>query len=226
MPEQLKFRNNMVSNLIIPRGVHDRKLLEAFYQVPRELFVDINFVRCAYSDCATPAGENRHLLSPGNYALLLQYAKISSDDTVLDIGCGTGYGSAIISHIASAVFCLENRKNLLNTAKSNFNTLGICNTIERHTELLATGDEEYAPYSLIVINGSIESVPDNLFDQISTNGRIMCFIKENEYDGKSMGHAYCFRKSKQGKICSKKLFYAVEPDLYDFSKEDSHEIQT
>ena len=100
-------RQNMVEHQIRPNRVTDAGVIAAMAEVPREMFVPEEVASIAYVDEAAPLGDNRYLMEPSLLARILQGAKISSDDVVLSIGCGTGYAAAILAKVAKAVVAVE-----------------------------------------------------------------------------------------------------------------------
>src|SRR5690606_31997186 len=90
----------------------------------------------------------------------------------LDVGCGTGYGSAILARLAQSVVALESDSHLAEQASSALAELD-CSNVEVVTGLLSDGHVARAPYDVILINGSVEEVPQTLFDQLAEGGRLV-----------------------------------------------------
>jgi len=142
-------RTKMVDNQIRTTDVTRHDILRAFLQVPREEFV--------------PA-------SP--FAKLLQLAAVTADDVVLDVGCGSGYSSAILSHLAGSVVALEEDAELAAAAGDNLARLDYvtCVVVEGKLE---EGYPSEAPYDVIFFEGAVERLPDTFFEQLRDGGRLV-----------------------------------------------------
>ena len=168
-------RMSMVQNQLMPNQLTDPDVADAVRAVPRERFVSSQLADVAYLDEDIAIGPGRYLMEPRVFARLLQAAEIHADDVVLDIGCGTGYSSAVLSHLAGAVVAIEEDESLAKTAGSLFADL------ERDNVALVTGpmrdgNPGQGPYDVILINGSIGAVPDELVAQLSEGGRLICVV--------------------------------------------------
>jgi protein-L-isoaspartate(D-aspartate) O-methyltransferase len=122
----------------------------------------------ATSDADLP----RYLMEPSPFAKLAQLAEILSSDFVLDVGCGTGYSSAVLSRLASSVIALESDATLAAKATSTLSSLGYDNVVVV-TAPLAAGYPSQAPYDVIFIGGSVEQVPEALLAQLKDGGRLV-----------------------------------------------------
>src|SRR5579872_4148851 len=110
MSESARF--NMVETQIRPADVTDPQVLAALNAVPRERFVPRAAVALAYADVPVQIAPGRYLLDPRSFAKLLQLARITADDRILDVGCGTGYSSAILARLGANVVALEQDADL------------------------------------------------------------------------------------------------------------------
>ncbi|MDH5722045.1 MAG: protein-L-isoaspartate O-methyltransferase [Alphaproteobacteria bacterium] len=208
-------RKTMVDSQIKTMGVIDQRILDNFENTPREIFVPeaLKNVSCIDSDLEYVEG--RFLLEPCVHARLLEAANISDTDLVLDIGCGSGYSSAILSSLGSTIIATESNQNLLSAAQRNWKTLGLCNVIPLEAPL-ADGAEKHAPYDVIIINGAVEKIPDSLLhNQLNTGGRFVAVIKEK---GRLMGKASLIEKNNDGSLSCIDLFEAGIKTLHDFDK--------
>ncbi len=133
---------------------------------------------------ATTEAGARYLMQPSPFAKLLQLATIHPDDTVLDIGCATGYSSAVLARIAGSVVGVENEADLADQARSILPTLGIEN-VEIVQGALQNGDPGKAPFDVIIIEGSVDQVPGTLFEQLKDGGRLVV-VEGAGNAGKSM----------------------------------------
>lgn len=168
-------RTKMVENQIRTTDVTSHSVLRAFYNVPRETFVPEKSRALAYIDNDIQIANGRYLMEASPLAKLLQLAKVTKDDVVLEIGCGTGYATAILSHIAGTVVAIESDTELSTTATANLAALG-CDNAAVVTGELEKGYSAEAPYDLIFINGSVEEVPEALFSQLRDGGRLVAVL--------------------------------------------------
>ncbi len=205
-------RINMIDGQIKPAGVVDMRVLESFTDIPRELFVPEKLKNIAYTDESLDIGQGRFLLSPIIYAKMVQAAHIRESDVVLDIGSAFGYSSAILSPLVTTVIALEHNKRQMDKATRLWTQLSVCN-IALIEGKLPNGVPDQAPYSLIIINGSVSEVPQEIFDQMDNEGRLITIIKETH---SSVGRATLFVKNSNGYVSSKKLFDANAPFLKGF----------
>lgn len=205
-------RTNMVDSQIHTMGVVNEDILNAFRTTPRELFVPKEKQGIAYMDEDMPIGRARFLMEPVTHARLLQAASPVAGDSVLDIGCGTGYSTAVIAQIAGKVVAVEADNELLAKAEANWKALG-CNNVLQHCGPAYEGCATHGPYSLIIVNGSMAGVPEALLDQIAPNGRLLTVIKT---PADKIGHAVMLLKSESGAISERVLFNAAVPYIPGF----------
>ena len=183
-------RQNMVDNQIRSNKVTDPALIEAFLSIPREDFVPSDKEAVAYVDEDLPIGEGRFLIEPMVMSRLLQEANINETDIVLDVGCCTGYSTAIISRLEASVIGIDERQSHIDTANKNLAKLEIDNAGVILRDLV-DGYSEQMPYSLIIINGAVQYIPENLFDQLIDGGRLVAIVKER---GEKLGKAKIYSK--------------------------------
>ncbi|NKJ34543.1 protein-L-isoaspartate O-methyltransferase [Rhizobium lusitanum] len=174
-------RVKMVENQIRTTDVTSHSVLNAFFAVPRENFVPEKSKLLAYVDCdieIAPAAAGkaaRFLMEASPLAKLLQLGVITKEDKVLDVGCGTGYVSAILSLIADKVVALEADEDLAAQAKANLAALGYDN-VTVVTGDLEKGHAGSAPFNVIFVDGSVEQVPQALLDQLGEDGRLIAVL--------------------------------------------------
>ena len=171
-------RTRMVDNQIRTTDVTSHPVLQAFLSVAREDFVPANLRELAYidDDIRISSGQDgapdRFLMEPSPLAKLLQLADVGKSDVVLEIGCGTGYVSALLSLLADSVVALESDPALAETAAESLSRLGYDN-VAVVTGALAQGYKPEAPYDVIFVGGSVEQLPSALFDQLRDGGRLV-----------------------------------------------------
>ncbi|MDP6706844.1 MAG: protein-L-isoaspartate O-methyltransferase [Alphaproteobacteria bacterium] len=172
MDESLSRREAMVNGQIRPNKVVDERITAALLAVPREPFLPGPLRGVAYLDEDIAVGEGRYLMEPVAFARLLQAAEIGADDVVLDIGCASGYSSAVIARLASAVVALEAAPELGARANEILAELEIDNIAVVEGPLEA-GYAEQGPYDVIFIGGAIERLPEALPEQLAEGGRLV-----------------------------------------------------
>jgi len=182
----------MVESQLRPNQVTDTALLDAMRTMPRERFVPPAFERLAYMDEGIevfPAGEGtpaRFPLAPMVQARLIQLAEIEPQDKILDVGCVTGYSTAILAQIAANVIGLEPEPELAKAATANLAALGLSNA-EIVAGALGSGWAAQGPYDVIVLEGSVAEVPDSLLAQLKEGGRLVAVVtrRPNMQQGKA-----------------------------------------
>jgi len=208
-------RLNMVESQVLPSDVTDRRILQAMRELPRERFAPRAMAELAYIDEAlplTPPGpERRWLLAPRLTAKLLQLADIADGNRVLHVGCGTGYGTAILARMAGTLIALESDESLAAAARSNLADLAIGNVTVK-TGPLNAGSADDAPFDAIVVEGSVLEAPDALLDQLTGTGRLVAVVAE---DG--VGTATQWRRLGRS-VNSWGAFDAAAPVLPGFAK--------
>lgn len=173
-------RIKMVDNQIRTTDVTSHPVLSAFLSVPREEFVPAGMKPLAYIDsdielAADPATGRRYLMEPSPLAKLLQLASISKTDKVLEIGCGTGYASAILSQLAVSVVALESDVALASEATATLARLGYANVSVVGGDL-EKGHATEAPYDVIFVHGAVETIPAALLSQLNDGGRLVAVV--------------------------------------------------
>jgi len=176
---------------------------EAFEEVNRELFVPKGFGQMAFKLDALPMQQNQWISSPLTVAKMTQHLELSNVDSVLEVGCGSGYQAAILSKLCRRVFTIERIDSLLKEAKERFRSDKINNIFTRFDDG-QRGWKEYAPYDRILFSATAKKVPKILFEQLVEGGILLAPIEE---DGLQIITRYY---KKNGKITSE----AIEPCLF------------
>ncbi|HVO16958.1 MAG TPA: protein-L-isoaspartate O-methyltransferase [Alphaproteobacteria bacterium] len=170
-------RRNMVESQIRPNKVTDPLLLAAFLEIPREQFLPKAKRGVAYVDEDIELGDGRYLMEPMLLARLLQTAEVKPTDIALDIGCGTGYSTAILARLCNTVVAVESNRKLAAEAGAVLSRLGIDNAavIEGPLE---RGYPKQAPYDVILFGGAVAEVPTPILDQLGEGGRLLAVIDD------------------------------------------------
>ena len=175
MTDFARQRAAMVASQITPNDVSDPRIQQAAGDIPRELFVPEAKRPLAYMSECIEIAPGRWLMDPRSFGKLLQLADISETDTVLDIGCGTGYSSAVIARLAKHVYALEEDRDLAARATRLMKELDVAN-LTVVTGTLTQGHAANAPYDVIVMEGAIEHIPDAISAQMKDGGKLVAIV--------------------------------------------------
>ncbi len=198
-------RTKMVDNQIRTTDVTSHEVLDAFLTVPREEFVPAAARPLAYIDNDIQIAPGRYLMEPSPLAKLIQLADIAAADIVLEVGCGTGYASAILSRLGSSVVALESDADLAATATETLARLGFDN-VAVVTGDLEAGYAPEAPYDVIFVHGAVEYVTEPLFAQLRDGGRL---VVVEGYGNASQARLYI---KEGGRVSERNVFNtAVKP---------------
>ena len=205
-------RKTMVDCQLRPSKVTDQFILDAFMTIPREDFVGKQQRALAYVDEDLPLSGGRCLMEPMVLARLLQSLEIRPDDSVLIVGAGCGYGTAVAAKLAGSVIAIETRANLVDKAQDVLVSIGIDNAAIVKSRLV-DGYPEEGPYDRILIEGGVETVPDSLLKQLTPKGRLAAIYRK---PGHPVGVASVWTRS--GKDFTRTpLFDAQVPNLDEFN---------
>jgi protein-L-isoaspartate(D-aspartate) O-methyltransferase len=203
-------RLNMVESQIRTNKVTDLRLLDAFETVPRELFVPEPLRGIAYVDEDVALGGGRFVMEPRVLARLLQAAQPGPEDMALDLGCGSGYATAILSRLVDTVVALEDDAALAAAANRTLGELEIDNAVVVEGRL-AEGYPKQAPYNVILLGGAVAEVPAAIADQLAEGGRLVAVVSA----GPGLGRATLMRRDG-GMTSSRILYDAALPILPGF----------
>jgi protein-L-isoaspartate(D-aspartate) O-methyltransferase len=216
-------RLTMVETQLRPNEVTDTRLIAAMSALPRERFVPERLRPFAYIDeglevfPAIDAAPARFLLAPMVLARLVQLAAVEPGDTVLDVGCATGYSTAILARLGREVIGVEPEPELAGAARANLRALDLGN-VEIVESDLARGCPEKGPYDVILLNGSVPAPPESLFGQLREGGRLAAILSRPGPG--AQGKATLFVKA-EGEVSGLPHFDAGAQPLPGFSRESS-----
>lgn len=154
------------------RGIADTRVLRAVELVPRDMFVEPAFVDQAYEDTALPIECGQTISQPYVVAYMTEKLAPQATDTVLEIGTGSGYQAAVLSHLCRWVYTVERYRELQKLADKRFKALGITNV----TTIIGDGWLGWppkAPYERIIVTAAAETAPQALIDQLALGGRMI-----------------------------------------------------
>lgn len=182
-------REHMIDCQIRTADVTDLTVLKAFRSVKREEFVPKSKSALAYSDANIELESDRIAMRPRDIAKLIQSADIKPTDIVLDIACGRGYSSAILSHLAETVIALEDSDERVEKATAALAEAGADNAVVVKGDIKA-GAKEHGPFDVIFVNGAVGEVSKHWFDQLANEGRLVAIVLED-----NIGRACVFTRS-------------------------------
>lgn len=156
------------------------KVVSAICAVDREKFVPPGFAQhLAYDTKALPMSESQYISSPLTVAQMTEYLAPNGGDSVLEIGCGSGYQAMVLSHLFRRVFSIERIGKLLAQAKERFKLLQSHNIFVKLDDG-QRGWAEYAPFDAILFSACIKSIPQSIIDQLEDGGVLVAPMLENE----------------------------------------------
>ena len=170
-------RTNMVEQQIRTWEVLDQDVLDLLYVVPREEFVPQKHRALAFSDLEIPLGEGQRMWQPKMEARILQELAVRKTDRVLEVGTGSGYFSALLSHRAAHVVSVEINPTLAAFGRANLERHGADN-VTLEVGDAARGWPAGAPYEVIVLTGSTPLLPNSLLEQLGPGGRLFAVVGE------------------------------------------------
>jgi protein-L-isoaspartate(D-aspartate) O-methyltransferase len=202
-------RRHMVDGQVRTADVTDLRLISAMLDVPRERFMPPAGIALAYLDMDVPVGASRGLLKPMVLAKLIQAADLAGTDQVLDAGCATGYGAAVLARIAGRVVALEQDAGLAETARQALSSQPNVGVVSGP---LADGWPQDAPYDVVILEGATEIVPHALCRQLRDGGRLVCVL------GSGPGSKAMLYRRSGGEVGGRAIFDASAPLLPGFAK--------
>ena len=214
MPDYAARRTMMVDTQVRPSDVTKFPIIDAMLTVPRETFVSEQKRETAYVGENVDLGGGRVVLEPRNLAKMLDALDIQPDELVLDLGCGLGYSSAVISRLAEAVVAVEDNPEYAAKAQELLGENGADNVAVIEGEL-AAGAAKHGPYDVITVQGAVEYIPDNLIDQLKDGGRIAAIFMDGALGIVRVGYKI------DGQMNWRFSFNAGAPVLRGFEKQDA-----
>ena len=210
-------RTMMVDTQVRPSDVTKFPIIDAMLTVPREEFVPAAQREAAYIGENLDLGQGRVLLEPRTLAKTLDALAITKSELVLDIGCAMGYSAAVVAHMAEAVVAVEEDEAMAAEAQEALVAAGSDNAVV-HIGPLAEGAAEHGPYDVILIEGGVMQVPDELLAQLKDGGRIAALFMDGALGEVRVGY-------KRGEEVSWRMaFNASAPVLDGFKREAAFQL--
>lgn len=212
MQDFAELRTVMVDTQVRTQDVTKFNIIEAMLSVSREAYLPADMKVVAYVGGDITLEGGRTMLEPRTLGKMLDALDVQRDELVLDLGCGYGYSSAVLAHLAEAVVAVEEIEPLATEAQSTLgeqevdNVAVICGPLEH-------GSVKHGPYDVICIQGGVETVPARLSDQLKDGGRIAAIFMNGLLGECRIGHKL------DGKIHWRMAFNASAAVLPGFAKE-------
>jgi protein-L-isoaspartate(D-aspartate) O-methyltransferase len=165
-------RQRMVMEQLMPRGIHEERVLAAMSKVPREQFVPADMRAASYTDGPLPIGHGQTISQPYIVAFMTEQLRLSSKDRVLEIGTGSGYQAAILAELVAEVYTIEIIEPLAKSAEATLARLGYKNVYVKVGDGYK-GWPEHAPFDAIIVTCAPDKVPQPLTDQLKEGGRMI-----------------------------------------------------
>ena len=161
-------------------GISNSRVLSAIEKIPREQFISENYRNQAYENIALPIENNQTISQPYVVAKMTELLDVNLNHKVLEIGTGSGYQCAILSHLSRRVYTIERIKNLYDKSLSVFKKLNLTNIVAKYDDG-NKGWEEQIPFDRIIFTAATDNISDKIFSHIDNGGIIVCpIVKKNK----------------------------------------------
>lgn len=202
----------MVDTQVRPSDVTKFPIIDAMLAIPREAYVPDNKREAAYVGENLRLDADRVMLEPRTIAKMLEVLDVQPSHVALDVACGLGYSTAILSRLCEFVVAVEDDEARAQEAQSILSENGIDNAAVMHG-VLAEGSAKSGPFDIIIVQGGVEQVPVALLDQLREGGRIACVFLEGSLGVVRVGHKI------DGAVNWRFAFNASAPVLEGFKKQ-------
>jgi protein-L-isoaspartate(D-aspartate) O-methyltransferase len=165
-------RRSMVESQLRARGIRDERVLAAMFRIPRHEFVSEEHRDQVYEDHPIPIGEGQTISQPYIVAIMLEALALDPSDTVLEIGTGSGYQTALLAELVRQVYSVERYASLARAAQATLARLGF-NNVEVLVGDGSRGLPDHAPFDAIVVSAAAPQIPPPLFEQLREGGRMV-----------------------------------------------------
>jgi protein-L-isoaspartate(D-aspartate) O-methyltransferase len=165
-------RRRMVEAQLRGRGIRDQRVLDAMLRIPRHEFVSEEYKSQAYEDHPIPIGESQTISQPFIVAASLQALNLQGTESVLEVGTGSGYQTALLATVARKVYSIERHAALAASSEAALDKLGI-NNVRVVVGDGSYGLVEFSPYDSILVSAAAPAIPRNLFEQLADGGRMV-----------------------------------------------------
>jgi len=178
LPDPRAERLEMVRRQIVARGISDPLVLAAMRTVPRHEFMPADLRAHAYEDRPLPIGRGQTISQPFIVALMTELAELRGQESVLEVGTGSGYQAAVLAEIAARVYTIELIEPLLREAAATLRRLAYRNVFPRFGDG-RHGWKEMAPFDAILVTAApAQRIPEELLAQLADGGRLVAPVGE------------------------------------------------
>ena len=162
-------RQKMVEEIKTVYGLKDARVLSVMLKIPREKFVSPNLQYLAYNDGPVAIGYGQTISQPYTVAFMTHLLHLSGNERVLEIGTGSGYQAAVLSHLAKEVYTIERIPGLAKEARKRLKKLGFKNVFVKAGQG-EMGWQKKSPFDAVIVTAGVEDVPKALFNQLKDRG--------------------------------------------------------
>ncbi|MDX2477819.1 MAG: protein-L-isoaspartate O-methyltransferase [Gammaproteobacteria bacterium] len=206
---QEQARDNMIKQQVRTWEVSDPRVVAVLYKFPREEFVPESWRELAYSDTNIVINETSCMLFPGMEARMLQALNVQSGERVLELGTGCAYMTALLTDLSGDVISLDTNDCVQSGIRENLKN------VQFEKGSLIEGWQDKGSFDVIVLNGSVQSVPQGLLEKLNPGGRLFAVIGE-----RPAMSATLIKRSKDQSLTEEILFETSLPRLQSAAEED------
>lgn len=182
----------MVEAQLVPRGIKDKRVVDAMKKVPRHLFVEEAFHGQAYGDFPLPIGEEQTISQPFIVAIMTEALELKGNERVLELGTGSGYQTAVLAELCNRVYSIERISSLAGRARKVLDKLGYGNVVVKIGDG-TLGWKDEAPFDAIIVTAGSPEIPEPLLNQLKEGGRLVIPV-----GGEFMQSLIRIRKTEKG----------------------------
>jgi len=200
-------RHNMIEQQIRPWDVLDQRVLELIDGLPRDKFVPTTYLKLAYADVNIPLDHGQVMMPPKIEARMLQALDIKPSDTILEVGTGSGYVTALLARSGKHVYSVDVYPDFVESTGRKLSELGI-NNVTLESGDAVNGWDSHAPYDVIAITGSLPMLPDSFQQSLKIGGRLFVVTGQEP-----VMEAYLITRTAEQGWVKQALFETVLPPL-------------
>ncbi|WP_119329459.1 protein-L-isoaspartate O-methyltransferase family protein [Cysteiniphilum halobium] len=204
-------KENMIKQQIRTLGVPYGDLLSVIIDTPREIFVPSNYKEVAYSEVEIPLNHHQYELTPQTVTKMLQLLQPKKQERALEIGCGSGYLTALLAKLTKLVDVVDQYEDMLNHVKNALKTIGIYNAkyhINKENNINGLNQlfQQYNIFDLVIVKEMQKSEPMDYLKYLATKGRMLYFLEKHSY-----AKAVLVQKAEDGSYEQKSTFDVYKP---------------
>lgn len=207
-------RFNMIEQQIRTRRVLDETLIDLLSVMPREQFLPPKLQSLAYADTMLPIGEGQLMLSPTVQARMIQDLHIQKHENILEIGCGTGYTTALLAHCARSVEAIDIFPSLVRAARHNLRRTTTLNA--RVSVANGAQYSSHTSFDVIILSGAVHRIPERLLQLLHTGGRLFALVGEDP-----IMRATIVTRNSAADFTTAQPWDTIAPHLLHFTQEEA-----